>query len=213
MKESTSKEKVLKKIRDALVNSMPPPYESVDQESSIYTPFDNELPDVTFAEAFSKVGGQFVYCANIDELNEGLNALIQQKKPENIFCAEELFSGLLNDLGITHLSDVKELNKCDVSVTGCELLVSRLGTIVLSSKQGGGRRSFIFPPLHIVVASTRQLVGDLKEAMGFLKKKYGNGLPSLITFMTGPSRTADIEKTLVHGAHGPKEVYLFLVNV
>ncbi|HNU15372.1 MAG TPA: LUD domain-containing protein, partial [Chitinophagaceae bacterium] len=43
-------------------------------------------------------------------------------------------------------------------------------------------------------------------------EKYGNNLPSLITFATGPSRTADIEKTLVVGVHGPKEVYLFLVE-
>ena len=44
------------------------------------------------------------------------------------------------------------------------------------------------------------------------KEKYGNNIPSLITFATGPSRTADIEKTLVVGVHGPKEVYLFLVE-
>jgi L-lactate dehydrogenase complex protein LldG len=45
-----------------------------------------------------------------------------------------------------------------------------------------------------------------------MKNKYKNDLPSLITFATGPSRTADIEKTLVVGVHGPKEVYLFLVE-
>ena len=45
-----------------------------------------------------------------------------------------------------------------------------------------------------------------------VKDKYGNDLPSLITFASGPSRTADIEKTLVVGVHGPKEVYLFLVE-
>jgi len=52
----------------------------------------------------------------------------------------------------------------------------------------------------------------LKDALLAAKDKYGNNLPSLITFATGPSRTADIEKTLVVGVHGPKEVYLFLVE-
>jgi L-lactate dehydrogenase complex protein LldG len=55
-------------------------------------------------------------------------------------------------------------------------------------------------------------VYDLKDALQSLKDKYGNNLPSLITFASGPSRTADIEKTLVVGVHGPKEVYLFLVE-
>jgi L-lactate dehydrogenase complex protein LldG len=55
------------------------------------------------------------------------------------------------------------------------------------------------------------LVYDIKEGLQLIKEKYGN-LPSLITLATGPSRTADIEKTLVVGVHGPKEVYVFLVD-
>jgi L-lactate dehydrogenase complex protein LldG len=63
-----------------------------------------------------------------------------------------------------------------------------------------------------MVAYTHQLVFDLKDALNKLKDKYGNDLPSAISFATGPSRTADIEKTLVVGIHGPKEVYVFLVD-
>ena len=51
-----------------------------------------------------------------------------------------------------------------------------------------------------------------QDALQGAREKYGEQLPSLITFATGPSRTADIEKTLVVGVHGPKEVYLFLVE-
>jgi L-lactate dehydrogenase complex protein LldG len=56
------------------------------------------------------------------------------------------------------------------------------------------------------------LVYDIREGLEFLQDKYKNGLPSLITLATGPSRTADIEKTLVVGVHGPKEVYVFLID-
>jgi len=56
------------------------------------------------------------------------------------------------------------------------------------------------------------LVYDVKDGLQLLKDKYGNKLPSFITLATGPSRTADIEKTLVVGVHGPKEVYCFLVD-
>ncbi|MEI9808448.1 MAG: LUD domain-containing protein [Bacteroidota bacterium] len=66
--------------------------------------------------------------------------------------------------------------------------------------------------MHICIAYTSQMVYDLKDALQGVKDKYGDKLPSLISFATGPSRTADIEKTLVVGVHGPKEVYLFLVE-
>jgi L-lactate dehydrogenase complex protein LldG len=53
---------------------------------------------------------------------------------------------------------------------------------------------------------------DLKDGFKLLKNKYGHNTPSLISTITGPSRTADIEKTLVLGAHGPKELFVFLLD-
>lgn len=84
--------------------------------------------------------------------------------------------------------------------------------MVLSAAQASGRTASVYAPIHICIATVDQLVYDLKDALAFLKEKYGNQLPSMISFATGPSRTADIEKTLVVGVHGPKEVYLFLVE-
>ena len=82
----------------------------------------------------------------------------------------------------------------------------------MSSAQTNGRTTSVYAPIHFCIAFTNQLVYDLKDALQGAKDKYGPNLPSLITFATGPSRTADIEKTLVVGVHGPKEVYLFLVE-
>jgi L-lactate dehydrogenase complex protein LldG len=70
----------------------------------------------------------------------------------------------------------------------------------------------VYAPVHICIAYTSQLVYDIKDGLRVLKDKYGSSLPSFISFASGPSRTADIEKTLVVGVHGPKEVYLFLVD-
>lgn len=100
----------------------------------------------------------------------------------------------------------------NTSISYCECLVARLGSVVVSSKQISGRRLIALPETHIIVAFTWQLVEDLKDALAFLKEKYQKKLPSSITFITGPSRTADIEKTLVLGAHGPKELFVFLVE-
>ena len=75
-----------------------------------------------------------------------------------------------------------------------------------------GRIPSVYAPVHICIATTSQLVYDVKDGLIALKEKYQRFLPSLITFATGPSRTADIEKTLVVGVHGPKEVYCFVID-
>jgi L-lactate dehydrogenase complex protein LldG len=84
--------------------------------------------------------------------------------------------------------------------------------MVLSSGQQSGRTVSVYAPIHICIAYTDQLVYDIDEALLSLQKEYGEQLPSMITLATGPSRTADIEKTLVVGVHGPKEVFCFLVQ-
>ena len=63
-----------------------------------------------------------------------------------------------------------------------------------------------------MLAYSSQLVPDLKQALAGIRKKYRDNYPSLVTLVSGPSRTADIEKTLVMGAHGPKELYVFLID-
>ena len=82
----------------------------------------------------------------------------------------------------------------------------------MTSAQGSGRTVSVYAPIHICIAYTNQLVYDIKEGLQMMKDKYAGKLPSLITLATGPSRTADIEKTLVVGVHGPKEVYVFLID-
>jgi L-lactate dehydrogenase complex protein LldG len=83
--------------------------------------------------------------------------------------------------------------------------------MILSTLQSG-RSVSVYAPVHICIAYTSQLVYDIKDGLQLIKTKYGANLPSLITLATGPSRTADIEKTLVVGVHGPKEVFCFLID-
>ncbi|NCB08470.1 MAG: hypothetical protein EOM73_09935, partial [Bacteroidia bacterium] len=95
-------------------------------------------------------------------------------------------------------------------ITGCEFLIAHTGSVMVSSAQKGGRQMSVYPPIHVVIAQKSQLVGYLDEAYSGIQKKYGRNLPSQLTLITGPSRTADIEKTLVMGAHGPRELHVFL---
>lgn len=210
MNVSPAKENILKKIRKALTQSTPLPFPQSEGNSSVFQPSQQEL-EVQFAEQFSKLQGKFVFCLNKEELAAQLKGVLVHNKWEKLYCRE---GALINELGKQGFSASThaDLATCDASVTTCEYLIARTGTIVMSAGQESGRTVSVYAPIHICIAYTSQLVYDIKDGLQQLKEKYGANLPSLITFATGPSRTADIEKTLVVGVHGPKEVYVFLVD-
>jgi len=210
--EVKSREKVLKNVRNALISKTDSPFSTVENDSSVYVDNNNPYIDITFAEEFSKVGGKFIYCENENELILNLNALFNQYKYGNTYCADNEIKEILTLAKIPFSDNNDDLHKAGVCVTYCESLVARFGSIVVSSRQMSGRKANVYPPVHIVLAYTSQLVMDIKDALAKIKTKYDNKVPSLISFITGPSRTADIEKTLVMGAHGPKEVFVFLIE-
>jgi L-lactate dehydrogenase complex protein LldG len=205
---STSKQNILKKIRKALSNPVPLPFPESEGSQSVYksSPEDDAI---IFAEEFTKLQGKFAFCVNEQELLQQLSQLFSQQGWTKIYCKEPALTRLLNSLSIEPYNSLPD---CDVSITGCEYLVARTGSMVLSSAQASGRTTSVYAPIHICIAYNSQLLYDIKDALQFIKEKYKDGLPSFITFATGPSRTADIEKTLVTGVHGPKEVYCFLVE-
>ena len=200
----------MKKIRKALSQSTPIPFPQSEGASSVFHPSSQEL-EVEFAEEFTRLQGKFIFCANNQELAVQLNTLVQQMEWKKIFCRDEEIKKTLTTNNFIQFHEV-DLGQCDVSITGCEALVARTGSMVLSSAQPVGRTVSVYAPVHICIAYTSQIVYDIKDALMVLRNKYGAVLPSMITFATGPSRTADIEKTLVVGVHGPKEVFCFLVD-
>lgn len=211
MEESTQREKVLKKIRNALIHKANNPFPAPDFESNIYKETIDPL-EIVFAEEFIKVAGKFVYCETESEFLENLKALMAENQWENVFCREDKIKQVLVAGNIPFLHEEDDLRDIEVGITLCEYLIARLGSVMVSSRQQCGRRLFVYPPVHIVLAFTSQLVPDLKNALAGIKQKYGDKIPSMISVITGPSRTADIEKTLVMGAHGPKDIYVFLID-
>jgi L-lactate dehydrogenase complex protein LldG len=209
MKTSRSKENILNKIRKALTQSTPLPFPDAEGKENIFHPLKQEI-EVEFAEQFTKLQGKFIFCLNRQELAFQLNSLIRKQEWKKIYCREEEMKTLVGDQLTENLTD--DLANCNASITGCEALIARTGTIVMSTAQASGRTVSVYAPVHICIGFTKQLVYDVNDALKLVKNKYTHQLPSLITFATGPSRTADIEKTLVVGVHGPKEVFCFLVD-
>jgi L-lactate dehydrogenase complex protein LldG len=104
------------------------------------------------------------------------------------------------------------VRECDLGVTSCDCLVAQTGSIIVSTLSAGGRALSVLPPTHLVIARREQIVPDLATAMALLRKRYDKHWPSALSVITGPSRTADIEKILVMGAHGPKRLTLYFAD-
>jgi L-lactate dehydrogenase complex protein LldG len=102
--------------------------------------------------------------------------------------------------------DAAELEKCDAGISECDALIAQTGSVLVTNRSAGGRALSVLPPHHVVLARKEQLLPDLPAAFELLRKKYGDNFPSMISFITGPSRTGDIERILVLGAHGPKKL-------
>jgi L-lactate dehydrogenase complex protein LldG len=211
MDESTSREKVLKNVRNAGIVQAECPYSDIDFTSNVFKLADESL-DINFAEAFTKIAGKFIYCENRKEFLETFRILATNENWNSLFCFEDSLKQLLSDAGVFYNDNRNNITEAVQGITSCEFLIARLGSIMVSSAQASGRRLIVYPDVHIVVAYTSQLWPDLPEALNAILEKYGKNLPSLISVISGPSRTADIEKTLVMGAHGPRELYLFMID-
>lgn len=208
MNESPAKKNILKKIKQALATPVPVPFEAA--AAQFFKPAKKDL-EIEFAENFTALLGKFSFCFNAGELINQLQSLFNTRSWNKIFIQDDALKQTLQSTGL-NINYTKDLANCDAAITSCEYLVARTGSIVLSAAQQSGRTVSVYAPVHICIAHSNQLLYDIKDALEVLQKKYRQNLPSLITFTTGPSRTADIEKTLVTGVHGPKEVFCFLVE-
>lgn len=206
----TTKELILKKIRKALLEKRENPHPNLE-DTPLYVKNDSEL-EFLFAEQLTAVSGKFVYCENGIELMENLLELAERNEWKKIFCWEPELQNILSKYEFPFLKSSKDFELADVGITLCEALIARNGSVLISNKNQSGRRLSIYPHQHVVIAKTSQLVLDIKDGLKVIKDKYGAQLPSMISNITGPSRTADIEKTLVLGAHGPKDLFVFLVD-
>lgn len=211
MEESTSKEKVLKRIRKALLNKSTEAIANVDFESPIYAS-NNETLEINFAQNFTEAGGKFVFCLDYNECIDNLLYLAKENSWSKIYCVEEPLQELLEIGELTHSASLEEYAQLHACITTCEFLIAQTGSVVISSRQTSGRKSpFVFP-VHLVIAFTSQLVNETKEALKNMKLKYPNQFPSMVSIISGPSKTNAIESTMMVGALGPQEIYVFLID-
>ena len=209
MQSSNSRKNILQKIAAVSNKRLASVVIEKDNLETIYKPL---LPDALhcFKNELEAVSGQCIICENEQEIYNQLRQYLEKKNMRSIFCRDKIIGSQLEKRKFRHTNQLAEFEKMQIGITGCEFLIARTGSVLISSDNDSGRQMNVFPPIHIVLAHISQLVNYPKDAVSAIQEKYGEQLPSMISFITGPSRTADIEKTLVLGAHGPKEFIVLL---
>ena len=206
-----SKQQILSKISKTLEQRERVNIPSVDLSSPVFKETEGTALAV-FENELLRINGEFFLCDNENDLLTKIEKFIKSKSSNSVFCNDSEILKLLDKSQLEYSSDNNSFFKMDIAITSCEYLIARTGSVMVSSKQQAGRRLNVFPPIHIVIAKKSQLVFEIAEAYENIMEKYKNIVPSMISIITGPSRTADIEKTLILGAHGPKEFIVFLLK-
>ena len=170
-----------------------------------------------FAAQCADLRAEFILCADQNDLYARLASLAAECGWQQIAShTGELTDAAAQSLALPTLTtergyDPAALEQCSAALTECDALVAQTGSVLITSRSAGGRTLSALAPHHVVLATREQLVPDLTAAFSLLSERYGTDYPSLLSFITGPSRTGDIERILVLGAHGPKRLTIFCV--
>jgi L-lactate dehydrogenase complex protein LldG len=158
---SSGKENILKKIRQALAHPVPVPFPQSEGNSSVYQPSKKEL-EIEFAENFAGLTGKFSFCIDEKELVDQLLQLTQVHRLKSVYCPEVKLQQKLSANGFEKITGT-DVASCDASITSCEFLVARTGSLLLSSSTESDRTTSVYAPVHICIAYTSQLVYDIKK--------------------------------------------------
>ena len=171
-----------------------------------------------FAMNAAELKANFQLFKSAEEIRQAIVRLREVEGWERMAChSGDLTNAICPALNLPLLPtdkayDVHELEACDVGISECDALIAQTGSVLVTNRSAGGRALSVLPPHHVVLARREQLVPDLPAAFELLKLKYASNYPSMISFITGPSRTGDIERILVLGAHGPKRLTIFCLQ-
>jgi len=212
IEKSKTKEEILDRIRQGLKKAEFKKFPSTDLKSSdvFHTP-DKPLIEI-FEEELVKISGVFYYCTDPNDLVDKLKKIHDEYNLSICYSPDLSLTSFVKQAEIQYTAKFENEINIKSGISTCEFLIARFGSVMVSSALAGARRIFSFPEIHVVVAYENQLVMELEEALEGIQLKYKDELPSQITNIAGPSRTADIEKTLILGAHGPKKLIVLLLK-
>ncbi|MDR2927635.1 MAG: LUD domain-containing protein [Cytophagaceae bacterium] len=198
----TDREQILEKLQS--VNRFEWEYpESNEFERDTGFDAPEPLPEV-FIKRLEAVGGKGYTIGTPLEFADSISRLANVRNWRIIYCPYNDLGKFLQASNVNCIKKEPESGNYDVAITRCESLIALTGSVLAASSHTG-RKVYTAPDVHVVYAGVSQLKPCIKDGFGAIQ-----GRPSWMGLITGPSRTADIEKTLVMGAHGPKELIVFI---
>lgn len=226
----SARDSILKSIREHLAISAPLDaahrlqIESVQPNGDLMS-FDTGVVErssliQTFKENLEAVGGHCSVVQNVAEATQAVAEIISdlQRTPlrarrialSNSLLVQTVCRGSQIDVDEMTISPSRaEIFSYDVGVSAVQYAIAETGTLVLESEAERHRLVSLVPPAHIAIVEADKICLTLAEALA--RVNQGNNLSPTVTFITGPSRTADIELTLTIGVHGPQELYVIVI--
>lgn len=172
-------------------------------------------PDLieSFRENLSSIGGNCQVVENKTEAAAEIKKIIDKLNAKKIAVSNspviiQIKNSFQTDALILENASAGELFDCDLGITGAQYGIAETGTLVLESEREFNRLASLVPPVHVCILESKNIRRGLGEVLEILEKD----LSRAVTFITGPSRTSDIELTLAIGVHGPAELYVVLIE-
>ena len=218
---------MLASIREHLVTSEP--FDAVRNEHHRHaggTPLSNAVavsPEQAaslverFQHAVEGVAGRCAVVGEETEAAEAVRLIIEQKNARRIAVTnsplvQRVVKRVKSDAELLENVVPPALFDCDIGITSAQWAVAETGTLVLESDEERHRLASLVPPVHIAIIEADQIRHTLAEVLQALSKHGQDTLSRTVTFITGPSRTSDIELTLAIGVHGPAELYVIVLR-
>ena len=178
-----------------------------------------------FQSEITRIGGRFHYATNAESVCAYIEQVAEAERAKTVICSNGRVAdefGIANRLaakGIAFINDQTENDivinaaRAQIGVTGVDYALAETGSLVLLARAGQPRSVSLLPPVHIALIRPEQIIRGFDELFELLRADFeATGVKSAVTFITGPSRTADIELTLVVGVHGPQQLHAVLID-
>jgi L-lactate dehydrogenase complex protein LldG len=214
---NTAREAILGAIKSHLAASAP--YDQQELRIEVSTgsgsnrvEFTHKKPLIdVFKQNLESVNG---HCIITTDVTDALRQIITDLKARRIAISDDANVERwlrLTDLEIEELGiapDAQDIFGFDIGISTAQAAIAETGTLVLDSARERHRLVSLVPPVHIAIVDASRISETLAEALTLLRTN--TEISPTVTFVTGPSRTADIELTLAIGVHGPQELYVIV---